>query len=56
MLPLSEFNKAIVALIMSALTIVEITTGFSIPGVSEMWLTMLLLVLNPILVWAVPNR
>ena len=51
-----EFNKAIVALVMAILVIIEQLWGFHIAGISEQWLTMLLAILTPILVWLVPNH
>ena len=48
-------QKALVALVLSALTIVELLTGWK-SGVTEDWLIGLLAILSPILVWLVPNR
>jgi len=51
----SEFNKALVALIMSALIVVELILGIQIPGISEDWIIATIAILTPILVWLVPN-
>ena len=48
-------QKAIVALIIAALQIIELITGWS-SGITEQYLLMVLAVLSPILVWVVPNR
>lgn len=48
--------KAVVALIMSALELIELLTGWSWTGViDEQWIETLLMVLTPILVWLVPD-
>jgi len=52
--PVGAFNKAIVALVMSALIIIETLTGFNI-GLTEGTLVTILGVLTPILVWLIPN-
>jgi hypothetical protein len=46
-------QAAIVALIISALDVIEIWTEWS-PGVDAKWIETFLMALNPILVWAVP--
>ena len=52
---MGEFNKAIVAVVMGLLIIVEQIWGFHVAGVSEATVTMILAVLTPILVFLVPN-
>lgn len=52
---MGEFNKAIVALVMAALVIIEQIWGIKIGSISEETITIVLAVLTPILVWAVPN-
>jgi purine-cytosine permease-like protein len=51
-----EHSKAIVALIMAVLVVLEALTGFSVPGLSEEVITVVLAALTPILVWLIPNR
>lgn len=53
---MGESSKAIVAVIMAVLILIEQLTGFHFPGVNEEWITVLLAVLTPILVYFVPNR
>lgn len=50
-----EFNKAIVALVLSALSLIELGTGWQ-SGVTEDWLLATIAIITPILVWAIPNR
>lgn len=50
-----EFNKAIVALIMAALIVIEQIWGFSASWLTEELITTILAVLTPILIWLVPN-
>lgn len=52
--PVGAFNKAIVALVMSALIIIETLTGINI-GLTEGTLVTILSVLTPVLVWLIPN-
>ena len=51
----SEFNKAVIAAAMSLLVIIDQLWGISIGWLSEEYVTMLLAILAPILVWLVPN-
>ena len=51
---MSAFNKAIVALVMTVITIVQSLTGFHI-AVDEGTLTAILTALTPILVYLIPN-
>lgn len=46
--------KAIVALIISAVELVELWSGSQL-GVTEEWVETTLMVLLPILVWLIPN-
>jgi hypothetical protein len=48
-------EKMLIALVMSALGLIEVATGFSVSFISEEWLLSLIFVLTPILVWAAPN-
>lgn len=51
---LSHFNKAIVALIMAALIIIETLFGFNL-GVQEGTVVTILSILTPVMVWLIPN-
>ena len=53
---MTEFNKAIVAAIMAILVLIDQIWGISFPHLSEEWITGILVVLTPILVWLVPNK
>lgn len=53
---MSSNAKAIVALIMSALAVLDQIFGISFSGVSEAWVTSVIVILTPIFVWLVPNR
>jgi hypothetical protein len=52
---LGNYNKALVAVIMGILLLIENWTGWRI-GLGEPWVETLLAVLTPIFVWLVPNR
>lgn len=54
-MPPQTHNKAWVALVMAALGILEQVFGYTL-GVSEQWVTMVLFILSPLLVWLVPNH
>lgn len=51
----TEYNKAVVALIMALLVVAELHFGVTL-GVTEDFVISLLALLSPILVWLVPNR
>jgi small-conductance mechanosensitive channel len=51
----SEANKAWIAAIMAMITIADLYFATSL-SITEEWITTLLLVLSPILVWLIPNR
>lgn len=51
-----EYSKALVALIMAILMILEEWFGISFPGLSEQWVITLLALITPILVWVTPNK
>ena len=53
---LTGSNKAIVAAIMSVLAVIDQIFGISFPGISEAWVTSLIVLLTPFLVWLIPNR
>ena len=52
---MTAFNKAWAALALAVLTLIELYFGFSL-GLSENAILALLAILQPILVWAIPNR
>jgi hypothetical protein len=53
----AQYNKAWVALIMSALIIIEEWTGWSgLAGLTEQGITIILSLITPLLVWITPNR
>jgi hypothetical protein len=51
---LTSYNKAIVSIIMGILVIVEQVWGWNL-GIGEEYVTMVLAVIWPILVWIIPN-
>jgi hypothetical protein len=53
---IGEYNKAWVALVMAILVVLEQSFGLHIAGMSEEFVTNLLVILTPLLVWLVPNR
>ena len=53
---MQEFNKAIVALVMAILVIIEQLWGISAGPITPEFLTILLAVATPVLVWIVPNH
>ena len=55
---MGEFGKAIVALILAILVVIEQLTGWSAAdnGITEEWITIVLTLLIPVAVWLVPNR
>jgi|GEM_PF-3572501 len=52
---LTNSDKAIVALIMAVLVIIEQQAGLTL-GMSEAWVTDLLAIISAFLVWLVPNK
>jgi hypothetical protein len=52
----TSIDKALVALVMSVLFIINYFFGISLPGVSEEQVAAFIGLLTPILVWAWPNR
>lgn len=51
-----EVNKAVVALVMAVLVVIDQAWGISLGPVSEEWVTVILAILTPIIVYLVPNR
>lgn len=52
---LGPYNKAIASLIVAILVVLDQIFGVNFPGISEAWVTALLTVLNPVIVYLVPN-
>lgn len=52
---LAPFAKAIVALIMAVLLIIEVWTGWKSEMITEEWVISILAILTPIIVFFVPN-
>lgn len=48
-------TKAVVAVIVSALELAELATGWSSSAITPEWIEATLMILSPILVWLVPN-
>jgi hypothetical protein len=48
-------QKAIASLVLAILTVLEVATGWK-SGINEDWILILLAALNPLLVWAIPNK
>ena len=53
---ISANAKAIVAAIMAILAVLDQIFGIHFPGISEAWITSLIVLLTPFFVWLVPNR
>lgn len=53
---MSQYSKAWVAAVMAILGVLDQIFGWSLPGISEQWVSSIIFVLTPILVWFVPNR
>jgi hypothetical protein len=51
----SAANKTWIAAVMAIVTLVDLYFSWN-HGITEEYLTMLLVVLSPLLVWAIPNR
>jgi hypothetical protein len=51
----AEFNKAIIALAMAILVIIDQLWGIRLGAITEESVTIILAVLTPVLVWLVPN-
>lgn len=51
-----EANKALGALVMAVLVVIDQAWGLSLGPISEAWVTVILAILTPVLVWLIPNR
>ena len=52
----TTIDKALVALVMGILFIVQQFTGFNLGWISEAQVTTIIGLLTPVLVWAIPNK
>ena len=52
----TTIDKAMVALVMGLLFIVQQFTGFNLGWISEAQVTTIIGLLTPVLVWAIPNK
>lgn len=52
----TSIDKALVALIMGLLFVVQTYTGFSTSWISQETVATLVGLLTPVLVWAIPNK
>lgn len=51
-----EANKALGALLMAVLVVIDQVWGIGFGAITEEWITVLLAILTPVLVYFVPNR
>lgn len=51
-----QYNKALVALVMAILLVLEDWWGITFPGITEQGVITILSLLTPLFVWLVPNR
>lgn len=52
----TSIDKALVALIMGVLFIVQTYTGFSLSWISAETVSTIVGLITPVLVWAIPNK
>ena len=52
----TSIDKAIVALVMGVLFIIQTFTGFSLSWLTEAQVATVVGLLTPVLVWAIPNK
>lgn len=52
----TSIDKALVALVMGLLFIVQTFTGFSLSWLTQETVTTVIGLLTPVLVWAIPNK
>lgn len=52
----TSIDKALVAMIMGLLFIIQTYTGFSLSWLTEAQVSTIVGLLTPVLVWAVPNK
>jgi membrane-associated HD superfamily phosphohydrolase len=52
----TSIDKALVALVMGVLFIIQTFTGFNLSWLTEAQITTVIGLLTPVLVWAIPNK
>ncbi len=52
----TSIDKALVAMVMGILFIVQSFTGFNLGWITESQVTTIIGLLTPVLVWAIPNK
>lgn len=52
----TSIDKALVALVMGLLFIIQQFTGFNLGWISQETVTTVIGLLTPVLVWAIPNK
>ena len=52
----TSIDKALVALVMGLLFIIQTYTGFNLSWISADTVTTIIGLLTPVLVWAIPNK
>lgn len=52
----TSIDKALVALVMGLLFIIQTFTGFNLSWLTEAQITTVIGLLTPVLVWAIPNK
>jgi hypothetical protein len=52
----TSIDKALVALVMGVLFIIQSFTGFNLGWITEAQVTTIIGLLTPVLVWAIPNK
>lgn len=52
----TSIDKALVALVMGVLFIIQTYTGFNLSWISQETITTIIGLLTPVLVWAIPNK
>lgn len=53
---ITSVDKALIAMVMGVLFIIQTFTGFSLPWITQETVTTVIGLLTPVLVWAIPNK
>ena len=53
---ITSVDKALIAMVMGVLFIIQTFTGFSLPWLTQETVTTVIGLLTPVLVWAIPNK
>ena len=53
---ITSVDKALIAMVMGLLFIIQSFTGFSLSWITESQVTTIIGLLTPVLVWAIPNK